>query len=307
MKYVKSMTAVALAITLAMTSGCQNMNKQNMGTMIGTGTGALVGSFFGEGRGKLAAILAGGLIGGFAGNLYGKSLDEEDKADLDAATQKALENAKAGSTTNWKSAHSGATAQITVGKAYNKTENVTVKRLATIEPATNMSVINKPYITVMKSSNVRAAPRVNGAKVASLKAGVEFNAIGQTGDWILVGRKGVQVGYIQKDLVMPADEYAALPTPPQKAEKNVAATTAKRAQVPAKDANPFALAKLDELDTKIDEGDAKSNAEKVVETPAVSTRICREMKADVTAADGKKESATTTSCKPAFGSWAANS
>ncbi|RJX53471.1 hypothetical protein C6380_14320 [Pseudomonas syringae pv. actinidiae] len=108
MKYVKSMTAVALAITLAMTSGCQNMNKQNMGTMIGTGTGALVGSFFGEGRGKLAAILAGGLIGGFAGNLYGKSLDEEDKADLDAATQKALENAKAGSTTNWKSAHSGA-------------------------------------------------------------------------------------------------------------------------------------------------------------------------------------------------------
>jgi len=313
MKNVKTISAIALAITLAMTSGCQNMNKQNMGTMIGAGAGAAVGSLFGEGNGKIAAVLVGSIVGGIAGNMFGQSLDESDQADLDAATRSALDNGKAGSTTSWKSSRSGATANITVGQAFNKTENVTVKRLVSIEPATNMSLINQPYVT-LKSSNVRAAPRMSGEKVTGLQPGVQFNAIGQAGDWVMVGRKGVQIGYIHKDLVMPVAEYASLPTPPQKQAAAPAKNVAKAAQKDdapissnplAKgsapiNSNPLALAKIEDVETK-------QAVEKVVETPAISSSTCRELKADLKGADGKTQTANTTSCKPAFGSWMAKS
>ena len=297
MKTVKTLTTLALAITLSVTSGCANMNKQNMGTMLGAGAGAAVGSLFGKGSGKIAAVLVGSVLGGVAGNMIGKSLDESDQAELEAATRHALDNGKAGSTTTWRSSHSGATANITVGKAYSKTENVTVKRLASIEPVSNMSMINQPYVT-LKSANVRAAPRLNGEKVTGLQPGVQFNAIGQAGDWVLVGRKGVQIGYIHKQLVMPVAEYAALPSTPKKQVSAPAKAVAK-ADAPIT-SNPLALAKIEDVE-------ANPLAQKVVETPAVSSSTCRELKADLKDANGQTQTANTTSCKPVFGSWAANS
>lgn len=298
MKSSKKLSAVALAITLAMASGCQNMDKQKMGTMIGVGAGAAVGSLFGQGSGKLAAVLIGSLVGGVAGNMFGQSLDENDKAELDAATRSALDNAKPGSTTTWKSSKTGATANITVGQPYSRTQNVTVKRVASIEPVTNMSLVNKPYVTIT-GANVRSAPRTNANKVTSLKPGVQFTAIGLAGDWVLVGRKGVQIGYIQKDLVMSVEEYASLPTPPRKAD-TVTKAKPVAAAAPVIATNPLSLPKIEEVDPK-------PVAEKVVETPAVSASTCRELKAELKGTDGKTQTANTTSCKPAFGSWAANS
>lgn len=60
--------------------------------------------------------------------------------------------------------------------------------------------------------NLRAAPTTKSAKVGRLRAGERFQALARVrgGDWILVGRDGVGVGYVRGDFVHPAGRrYAA--------------------------------------------------------------------------------------------------
>ncbi len=86
---------VFLAATL---SACQNMNKQDVGTLTGAAVGGLVGSQFGSGQGQIVAAVGGAILGGFIGGQIGKSMDRTDRLEM----QQALEGTRTGSSKSWR-------------------------------------------------------------------------------------------------------------------------------------------------------------------------------------------------------------
>lgn len=279
----KKLLVSVLALAIAASSGCAELgiNKQQAGTAVGVVAGAVVGQFIGKGNGRIVATLLGSAIGGFVGNKIGAMLDEQDKQALALRTQEAL-NSSASTTAapvTWTSAHSGASAQITQGQEYTQTKTVEVKRAPKIVAVPSMKLLNEQYLT-KSSSNVRAAPDKNADKVGGLKPGTESTAVGSTGDWILVGRKGVTVGYVNKDLVEP--KSAALAKNQKTAvnldEMNVAAD---------KETKAFDLDSIPTLPTQ----------------QVAAETSCRPVTVSLEAPDGNTEEEKNTFCKQANGTW----
>lgn len=279
----KKLLVSVLALAIAASSGCAELgiNKQQAGTAVGVVAGAVVGQFIGKGSGRVVATLLGGAIGGFVGNKIGAMLDDQDKQALALRTQEAL-NSSASTTAQpvtWTSGHSGASAQITQGQEYTQTKTVEVKRAPKIVAVPSMKLLNEQYLT-KSSSNVRSAPDKNAEKVGGLKPGTEFTAVGSTGDWILVGRKGVTVGYVNKDLVEP--KSAALAKNQKTAvnldEMNVAAD---------KETKAFDLDSIPTLPTQ----------------QVAAETSCRPVTVSLKAPDGNTEEEKNTFCKQANGTW----
>ena len=109
---------IATLLSVSMLAGCTEPNgapgqgifnggapnKQDVGTGIGAVGGALIGGAFGGGAGQVAAVLAGALLGGALGNTIGKSLDDQDRAAYDRASQRAMET---GTARHWNNPDSG--------------------------------------------------------------------------------------------------------------------------------------------------------------------------------------------------------
>lgn len=279
----KQFIASFLAVSVLAASGCQSMgvNKEQIGTLAGGAVGVLIGSQIGGGKGKvLATVLMGG-AGAYIGNRIGSMLDKRDQEALAAQTQQLLNQDFASSSQQpvfWQSEHSGAKAEIQQGEAFEKPAQVEVKRVATIQSVPSMKLIQAPYVS-MKSANVRSAPDQQADKVGGLQPGTEFTAVGSTGNWILVGRKGVTVGYVHKDLVAPKAVAAAKRVQPSTNldEINVAA-------------NPETKGfDLDSLPT--------------TSTTVAANSTCRPVSISVTAANGKTDSESSTYCKQGNGTW----
>lgn len=305
---MKTLAVAIMAASITLT-GCAS--KQQGGTFIGAGVGGVACNLLTKKSGGMTQLLATAgcaAIGGFIGNQIGKSLDERDQVALSEKTQQALNTTQAG-TYDWKSEHSGATAKITVGQAYTKTESVEVKRIATVQPVATMQKINAPYLT-LKGANVRSGPSTTSEKMGFLQAMTEFTAIGKSGDWIMVGRKGVAVGYIHKDLVESKASYAAkaAAAPSNSAVREVAVASPTKATEPPAKALEAAIPTV-----KLDEASVASAPEvaKLVEpAPEISTTVasqstCRNMESSVTDPSGKVEKSTASACKkPDDNMWA---
>ncbi|NCX93578.1 MAG: glycine zipper 2TM domain-containing protein [Gammaproteobacteria bacterium] len=99
---MKKALLVALSSTLVVgLVGCQNSdgtyNKQDIGLVSGAVLGGLVGSRFGGGTGQLLATGAGAVVGAWAGSQIGKSMDQQDKMNM----QGALSNVDSNKTVAW--------------------------------------------------------------------------------------------------------------------------------------------------------------------------------------------------------------
>ncbi len=75
--------------------GCQDMNNQQSGALLGAGGGALLGGLSGRliggnNTGMAVGALVGALAGGFAGSLIGQNLDERDRQRAQQATMQVL-------------------------------------------------------------------------------------------------------------------------------------------------------------------------------------------------------------------------
>ncbi|KPX87044.1 putative lipoprotein [Pseudomonas amygdali pv. mori] len=202
-KFVASILAVSIATSV---TGCAQMgiSKEQAGTVIGGIAGLAVGATMGKGNGQIAAALIVAGIGGYIGNRIGQLLDDRDKQALALRTQEVLSQPAtpvAQPTAIWRSDHSNASARITPGPEFKAVRTIDVKRTPNIQGVPSMKLINQPYVT-RSTLNVRSAPNMNADKVGSLPGNTQFTAVGSTGDWILVGRKGVTVGYVHKDYVM---------------------------------------------------------------------------------------------------------
>lgn len=118
MKNISKLLLIAFA--LFSIQGCQNMNKQSGGTLIGGVAGGLLGSQFGKGEGQLLATGIGALAGAFVGNSIGQSLDEHDKLMLEKSSRQALEYSPSGSSVEWNNPDSGNYGSITPTKTVKR-------------------------------------------------------------------------------------------------------------------------------------------------------------------------------------------
>lgn len=88
MQTVKPLAAAALS--LALVTGCANMNRAGKGALIGGGVGGLVGGVIGRASGNTAAgAIIGAAVGGTAGAAIGHYMDKQA-----AELQRDLKNAK---------------------------------------------------------------------------------------------------------------------------------------------------------------------------------------------------------------------
>lgn len=298
MSLFKKTGHLVLGACIASAAGCANMsqnewlNQENIGTVAGAAAGILLGSQVGSGSGRTAAMLVGALAGGMLGKTIGAKLDDRDRQALAAQTQQVLESGKDGQVTTWTSAHSGATAQITPVSTKTESRQVAVKRTAQVQAVPNMKLLNSPYRAI-KSANVRNAPDQGAEKVGGLAAGSTFTAIGRTdNDWIMVGRRGVSVGYVYAPLV----ELATA----RKARAPAVATSSKAAAPVAQVAEATDLDALDTVAAKEQGFDLDSM--NVVEEKVAAQTTCRTVNYNVTT-KGSSEQQAIQACQAADGAW----
>jgi len=109
----------AMAAAL-LVSACQNngsgsgpqMNKENIGTVLGGIGGAVLGAQFGSGTGRLVGVAAGALAGAYLGNQIGSSLDKADRAEMEKASTRAT-TAPIGQPISWRNPDSGNSGTVT--------------------------------------------------------------------------------------------------------------------------------------------------------------------------------------------------
>lgn len=298
MSLFKKTGHLVLGACIASAAGCANMsqnewlNQENIGTVAGAAAGILLGSQVGSGSGRTAAMLVGALAGGMLGKTIGAKLDDRDRQALAAQTQQVLESGKDGQVTTWTSAHSGATAQITPVSTKTESRQVAVKRTAQVQAVPNMKLLNSPYRAI-KSANVRNAPDQGAEKVGGLAAGSTFTAIGRTdNDWIMVGRRGVSVGYVYAPLV----ELATA----RKAPAPAVATSSKAAAPVTQVAEATDLDALDTVAAKEQGFDLDSM--NVVEEKVAAQTTCRTVNYNVTT-KGSSEQQAIQACQAADGAW----
>ncbi len=99
-KTARAIVALIIGISLA---GCQNMTKQDVGTVSGGVIGGLVGSQFGQGSGQLVAIGAGTLAGALIGGAIGKNMDDTDRLKMN----RAFETNQVGQPAYWQNQKTG--------------------------------------------------------------------------------------------------------------------------------------------------------------------------------------------------------
>ncbi|MCD5984408.1 SH3 domain-containing protein [Pseudomonas sp. CDFA 610] len=280
-KVVSSILALSIATSL---SGCAQMgiSKQQAGTMIGGLAGLAVGSAIGKGNGQIAAAVIAAGIGGYVGNRIGHMLDDRDQQALALRTQEVLNQPVTVSVPPpavWRSDHSSATAQISQGREYAATRTVEVRRAPQVQAVPSMKLINAPYVT-RSGVNVRAAPDMQADKVGGLPSNTEFTAVGSTGDWILVGRKGVTVGYVHKDCVLSKSEAVA-----------------RRAA---------SAANLDTMDVSASKETQAFDLDSIPSLPSekVATETaCKPVSVSLESASGSAEKQENTFCKQVNGTW----
>lgn len=298
MSLFKKTGYLVLGASIASAAGCANMsqnewlNQENIGAVAGAAAGILIGSQVGSGSGRTAAMLVGALAGGMLGKTIGAKLDDRDRQALAAQTQQVLESGKDGQVTNWTSAHSGATAQITPVSTKTESRQVAVKRTAQVQAVPNMKLLNSPYRAV-KSANVRNAPDQSAEKVGGLAAGSTFTAIGRTdNNWIMVGRRGVSVGYVYAPLVELASERQA-PSSTDTATNKTANPVAQVVEATDLDALDVVAAKEQGFDL---------DSMNVVEETVAAQTTCRTVNYNVTT-KGSSEQQAIQACQAADGAW----
>lgn len=214
--------AVVVLASCVMLSGCQT-TKQDLGTVLGAGAGALIGSQFGSGTGQIFATLGGAAIGGLIGNQIGKYLDEEDKKQMAAATQKTVIT---GETIAWNNPDSGVSGRTEVVKTETRQKTVAVPVLKDrVKEVPPLDFIGETYL-VKSNSNVRGGPGTDFVVVDSAKKGSQVEVVGKVVNksWYMVGNQGVGQGFVHDSLLTSTGQAVALASNDVSQRSDVATT-----------------------------------------------------------------------------------
>ncbi len=100
---MKSAKIAVVALVAATLVGCQEVRKEDVGTIGGGVLGGILGSNVGKGSGNKAAIIAGALLGAYIGGSVGRTMDQVDQQQANQA----LETLPDRQTKRWKNPNSG--------------------------------------------------------------------------------------------------------------------------------------------------------------------------------------------------------
>ena len=179
---VAAILAGALALSGASTAsagvtGCSaSGGKQEGGAVIGAVVGGLIGNKVG-GRHATGETVAGAALGAAAGSAIGCEAQKSREA---------------------KRGHESSTYS---RGGYRLSSNV---------QAASYNKVAQPFVA-LSAVNLRSGPDSRSARVGRLNSGERFEALAQVrgSEWILVGDRGVGVGYVRGDFVRPVgDRYA---------------------------------------------------------------------------------------------------
>lgn len=315
----KTKLIIAIAASTAILSGCAT--KQETGQLFGAVGGGVICNQLTKNSPDAIRLLATAgcaYAGSYLGGQIGKNLDAKDREALAKTTQEALDSSRSGTTT-WTSKETGAKAELVIGNTFKETETKTVKRSVAVQPVSSMEKLDAPYLT-LKAANVRSAPSTSGERLALLPAMTEFRAMGKTGDWILVGRRGTVVGYVHAPLVQSKALYeenlrkaeeariAAQPVQVAEAPKPISGFCigscmeplgARKAETP----KPVQVKVTPALMLDSARPDTQPELVNIVAPPAevatevVAEQTCRSVSSTVTSADGKVESKDSKACR----------
>ena len=101
-------TILLICVTISLV-GCDTMNNQDTGTVGGAVLGGLIGSRFGGGAGQMVAIGAGAVAGAYLGGQIGRSMDAQDRAQMN----RAFEGNSVGQPAYWQNNNTGAVYDVT--------------------------------------------------------------------------------------------------------------------------------------------------------------------------------------------------
>lgn len=116
----KLFTLLTMATLVVLFSGCTgtnragNVNKQNVGTVLGAVVGGIAGKQVGSGKANTAAIILGTLGGAYLGSQIGARMDKADEMEANAA----LEHRPDGYTKSWQNPNTGAKYAVTPTKTW---------------------------------------------------------------------------------------------------------------------------------------------------------------------------------------------
>lgn len=292
----KQLLSVAIAVCLTVgVTGCalDQMSKQDIGTGIGVLAGAVIGSKVGDGG--AAGIAIGAAVGGLLGNRIGAHLDEEDRKALAAQTAQNLETLKTGEAMTWKSDRTGSTATVQVSEAKDEQKQIDIPAASAITVPANVKLVQKTY-QATKDTTIYTQASNNANIVGTLGKNKTTNVMGKTedGQWLLVSRKGVLVGFVS------ANNLKAY-SPPAPAVKTAQATTT----TPATPA--VAVADLDAMPSKEVTKSTKTaafdlDAIDVKKQSTTASVECKTLTYDIKSKD-KTSQETGKACKTPNGTW----
>lgn len=113
MPHSKILLAPLLALSL---TACQGENQQ-AGTLLGAVGGAILGGALSDNHSGMAIAL-GALAGAWAGGEIGRTMDEKDRAAMQATTQQSLEYSESGVASSWVNPDSGYSGTVTPQPSY---------------------------------------------------------------------------------------------------------------------------------------------------------------------------------------------
>lgn len=112
-KLAKIVACSCLAIAL---TGCENVNRQDVGMLAGGILGGALGSQVGHGQGRTVAIIGGTLLGGMLGGAIGKNMDDTDRLKM----QQALEKNRTNQVSSWTNPDTGTRYEVKPVRTYTR-------------------------------------------------------------------------------------------------------------------------------------------------------------------------------------------
>ena len=122
---MKKVISTFLIASVLLTSACQGtgqngqVNKADMGTILGGVGGAVIGSSFGKGNGRVVGTAIGTLLGAGLGRSIGQSMDDVDMMKYEQTSQSAMERNKVGQSSTWRNPDSGNYGTVTPTRTYD--------------------------------------------------------------------------------------------------------------------------------------------------------------------------------------------
>jgi surface antigen len=96
-----SVLQMVMVFVTGLTGGCESMDKQGMGTVIGSAVGGVIGYTVDDGG--MGGMLIGVAVGGLIGNVIGNKMDASDRQKV----ADALDDSPRGVTTRWHNKDTG--------------------------------------------------------------------------------------------------------------------------------------------------------------------------------------------------------